>query len=262
MLVPNPQDEYLGQTTVLSADQAEVLEREARSDAFGVAHLVTLAKQGEPIAKGLAYAVLSVRESRLAEFTKIFGIELDSATARADRFAALRAANIRVAQLEHQLGAAVPVDALQLALRSMEEQLRGWWRALGLGHVAEVSFGGYGARMKLSCGLSSRRPWAGSDTPATDRQAHAEWVAALREKGFHLVPAPVNKCAVVLADCEINQQLLCSLVRSALPSAQFEGSRSVYFGTETTGRAPVLRDVTFFVPELQDIAALPAPSTY
>lgn len=254
-MLSSPSEDYAGQTAELDADQRAVLLREAQHIMFAFKTLVDFSQKDSAVPRDLAYNILYTSESRMAELGKLLGVELDSAKAREERYAALRAANYKVANLERQLGQAAEPATVLPAVAALCEKVRAWWRNEGFGHVSEVSIGQYGMTVKLSCYLMFRT-MLDSDSPITDKQSKADWYKSLEDRGFELVYAR-NDEPMVAATTE-NQELLEELVLQTFPSARL-ASFSAHFRSRGPGESPqsALRDFELFLPQLAEVAALP-----
>lgn len=248
-------EDYAGQTLALTPDQRAVLKREAVAVMQALRTLVDYGDEEDPVPLDLAFNILYVSESRMADLGKLLGIELDSLKARQERYSALREANYKVANLERQLGQAASPATVRPAVATLCQKVRAWWRQEGFGHVSEVSVGEYGMAVKLSCYLMFRT-MLDSDTPLTDKQSKEDWYKSLQERGFELVPSR-NDDPMVAATTE-NLQLLEELIRKAFPSARL-GTVSAQFangGSDDYSRTG-LRELDIFLPELAEVAALP-----
>jgi len=254
-MLRSPSEEYAGQEAALNPDQRAVVQREAREAMFALKTLVDFSAQDEPLRLDLAFNILYTTEARVAELGKLLGIELDSAKARAARYAELRAANYKVANLERQLGQAATPATILPAVASLCEKVRAWWRRDGFGHVSEVQVMQYGMSLKLSCHLMFRT-MLDSESPLTDKQSKADWYQSLEARGFELVYA--NNDEPMVAATTENQQLLEELVRKAFPSARMATFTAHFRGTGSNDHAEsVLREFEVFLPELAEVAALP-----
>lgn len=248
----SPSDQYRSQVAELTADQREVLARESQEAAFGFKTLADFAAAGRPVPKDLAFNILYLAEARVAQLCKLVGVELDSAKDRESRYAALREANRKIAHLERQLGQGVNPQTLLPAVKTLCDKVRAWWSTEGFGHVSEASVGPYGMSVKLSCFLMNP-PRYSADAPATGRKSKEAWLKSLEERGFQLV-YPRGDDPAVAATTE-NQALLEQLIRHSFPSARM-GGFSGYLRSEAEPLGS-LREVEMFLPNLEEVAALP-----
>ncbi len=248
-------EEYAGQAKVLSPDEQAVALRELREEVSAMAYLADLVKKGEPLDLELAYNILSLKESRLSQLAKLLGIELDSAAARDARYADIRAANLKVRELEKLLGQGASAAQTQAHLSVLGDKLNYWWDVHGFGHVSKMNFTRYGAlELELSCMLFGTRVLTHSTAPVTEKQTYEQWVQSLTERGFELATVEGERDPSVI-DCDSNRALLRALVAEHLPSAQVVSTSNHY---DRSGVC-TLRDLHVYVHKLSDVDALPMP---
>lgn len=248
-MLSNPSERYKDQTTTLTPDQQAVVVREARESMFALKTLADTTASDPEVSLELAFNILWVTESRVAELCKLLGLELDSAKEREERYAKLREANMRVHNLERLLGQAAGPDVVKQGVNVMIDKLRAWWETHGMGYTSEAHVTGSGLSAKFSCSLGMRS-FSYSRTPVSDRQSEKEWLASLQERGFVVVHKRNDDPA--LAATEANQNLLIELLKNQFPSARpfsFKG----YLSHDT----PTLQEIEVFFPDLKEIAALP-----
>lgn len=256
MFLRRPANPYEGQAKSLTADEQAQLLQSLKADIQHAHTLCELVTSSGDLHLGLPYLALSLKESELANQCATLGIELDTATQRNERYAALRKANERIRELELQLGAKANVEHTVAQLKQADKLLRDWWGAAGLGHVSEITFyASGGVYLKLSCFLSSSRRLYRSDsaTPVTDKAKYEDWLTYLKSKGFDLI-VPDGEHFPSLLDTEDNRDLLYALIVRALPSAQLIKTENHFDGTPGSG---TLNGVEVFVPSLADVLALP-----
>ncbi len=259
-MLENPADEYAGQETALTADARAVLVREARSCLTGLGELARRATEPVQLPKDLVYAVLSVTESRVHQLAQLCGVELDSAQAKAARYAALREANLEVSRLEALLNerASGSGPDAQAVIAGITSKVAHWWGQDGLGYVRDTEFKSHGVLLTLSCSLESlTRMSIHSDTPLSDIQEEALWLQSIRDKGFDV--ATFRGSQHYLLDTPSNRQTLEKLILEKIPSARWQEVRSMYL-SENRQSAPMacLREIKLFVSNYQDLCSLPS----
>jgi hypothetical protein len=205
-------------------------------------------KDGLP--RGLATNCLSLAEHRMADLGKLLAIETDSAAELEQRFARIRAANMRVRELESQLGAAQGPDVTKACLQKLDEQLNSWWDLEGFGHINDLSFGKYGCKVKFSCSLFGDFSFQ-SDTPVSDKERKALWLASLQERGFVVEEEDRDW---EIRDCDASRDALMKLFAQRLPSAKVTSFEN-HHGRSTGGFK--LRSVEVFIYQMSEIALLP-----
>jgi len=241
----------------LNEDQSAVVRREVREMLSALHHLAQSLEPGKPVDRNMVYNILYVSESRLAQVGTITGVETDSAAEQARRHADLRKANMRVHELENQLGSSESTEQTKQAVAFLGKKVQAWWRRSGLGHVRDVTFDSWGnMRVALSCTLFGPTSRTDSDTPVSDKANREAWLESLKAAGFVLAPGHGRVGDVVA--CDASLKALERLVKGAIPSATFHKAST------RRGRdgAMVYSDVTFFVENLADIKALPVDVNY
>lgn len=233
----------------LTPDNQAVLLRTIREmqmawQTFGKA----LDSEGE-VNEGLARSILSVTEYNISDIGKKLGIKTETEEMIAQRHANLRIANMRVRELEAQLGASVTPTAVQTGLGVLEERIHDWWKLKGFGHVSEESFGRFGCKVKLSCHLFGDFSLVQSETPISDKERWVLWLEHLKSQGFLLSE---DTREPELIDCDHNRKTLIDLISLDLPS-----SKVISFGNHSTKGGFKLQDVNIYIYKLEDILELP-----
>lgn len=237
---------------VLNDDAKAVAAKELRSLIDASRTALAGLEQGS-LTTELAQTVLFIAESRLVKVCKVTGVEIDSIAERDQRFAQLRAANMRIRELESQLGAQVSPTHVKEALGRLSSKIKGWWRKQGLGHVRDVRFLLNGAcEVKLSCSLRGDFSFSMSETPVSDKDRHKEWLASLQTKGFVLKKGR-HSDDDVLVDCDASKAALTSMIYGAFPTARF-GEVSSHWGRNGVAE---LREACLMITDLREIEALP-----
>lgn len=241
----------------LNEDQSAVVRREINGMLSALHHLAQSLEPGKSVDRNMVYNILYVSESRLAQVGTITDVETDSAAERAQRHSALRKANMRVHELENQLGSSESTEQTKQAVAFLGKKVQAWWRHSGLGHVHDVTFDSLGRmRVALSCTLFGKTSLMDSDTPVSDKAQREAWLASLRAAGFVLAPGP-GRVGELIA-CDASRDALERLVKGAIPSASFHKA-STRLGRDGV---MVYSDVTFFVENLDDVKALPVDVNY
>ncbi|KVS52215.1 hypothetical protein WK39_26515 [Burkholderia cepacia] len=239
-------------TLTLSADQQAVARKKISDMHHAVATILSVLKEGAEIDAELATNCVKVAEFNLADLCKTLGVETFSAKEREQRYADLRAANIRIHDLETQLGSTVAPEALQSALKNISEHLNRWWLRDGFGYVHDLQFGAYGVcHGKFSCSLHGAFPILDSDTPVSDKRSRASWLESLRARGFELVRDDRDWA---IADCDANRAALVDLITKNIPSAKVFKFENV---NRWRSSGFVLRHAEVYINQLAEILALP-----
>ncbi|KWT95515.1 hypothetical protein APY03_2392 [Variovorax sp. WDL1] len=239
---------------VLNADQKAVFKRTLTEVVSGLNHLHQMAA-GDQLSRDHGRNVLYVAESSLAEVGKLTGIETDAAAVREERYAALRAANQRVLQLERRLGEQVTAENVEAAVKRLGDRIDRWWDIYGFGHISDMSFSKYGSvHLKLSGSLFGTTSLTFSATPVSDKVTRATWLASLVERGFVLETSE-GSGHEGLVDCEASRNALIELIESHFPSARVTGFES----HRNRAGATVLRTIDVHIAKLVDIENLDLP---
>ncbi|MDF9778895.1 hypothetical protein [Pseudomonas baetica] len=217
--------------------------------------LVQLTASGREIPHEAAVSALRSVEYTIQKVGGILKVETQTAADIEERHAKLRTANLRVRELEAQLGQAQTPETTLLALRNLKEQLTRWWELEGFGHVSEVVFEAYGCRAKLSCHLYGDFPLVDSPTPLTDKERKVLWYQSLRDRGFEL---EISRGDTAIVDNDASRKALAVLIAKRFPSGTIVGIGNV--GSRGSSSL-TMRDVDVRITNLEDIAALPVQET-
>jgi len=204
-----------------------------------------------------AKTILELVEMNMAEISKQIGVPTEIQAEIEKRFADIRAANIRIGELERQIGESAQIDLTIQSVKLLEEKFHYWWRTKGFGHASKFSIGGYGAKSTLSGHLYGNYSSQFSETPVSDKENTARWFKYLVEQGFIVTDDDPQQNKSELVDCDKNRNLITELITKQLPSAHIISltnfrKRSGVF---------VVRDIKIIVRDLRDIDALPPPAT-
>jgi hypothetical protein len=236
---------------VLNEDQQVVMAKALNRCCSGLQTLVEFANHGILDAE-LCRNVLSTTEHELANVSKIIGVEIDSAANIERRHAKLRAANMRIHELEAQLGSLVTARHLQQGMEQFNKKLHSWWDLEGFGLVSEVKLSAYGnCEVTFSCSLFGSNGGIFSKTPVSDKERHKLWLEDLGKRGFVLVKSRHHGEAIV--DCEASRQVLSQLFAQRMPSARITS----YTNWGDTNELFTMRDVKVVIRDLADIETLP-----
>jgi len=205
-------------------------------------------KDGLP--RGLATNCLSVAEHRMADLGKLLGVATDSAAEMENRFARVRAANMRIHELEAQLGTAQGPDVTKACLRMLDTQLNSWWDLEGFGHISDIAFGKHGCKVKFSCSLFGDFSFQ-SETPVSDKERRAMWHESLKERGFVLDQEDRDWD---IRDCDESREALLKLFALRLPSAKVISFDNHHYGRSGGFK---LRGLEVYIHELAEISNLP-----
>lgn len=240
-------------TINLNPDDKAVAMRTIRELFGSLGHIHEALKGGTGLNVEMATNILKLGEFHLADLGKILAIETDSALERERRNADLRNANLRVHELQKQLGNAQAPELTQLSLKALSRHLRAWWTQHGFGHVSEIQFGEHSCRATFSCHLFGDRKIVNSSTPVSDELNEKAWHEELVQRGFVL---NAEGREISLRDCDQNRSALNGFFEKSMPSAtvfKHENVRQALSGIY------VLRSVDVTIRDIAEILALPVP---
>ncbi|WP_321967069.1 hypothetical protein [Burkholderia cepacia] len=144
-------------TIALTADQEAVALRKMEDMHHAVNTLYSILKKGRSLDVEVATNCVKVAEFNLADLCKTLRVETFSSAEREQCYADLRAANMRIHDLETQLGCTAPPDEVQHAIKNIAERLNKWWCIDGFGYVHDVQFGSHGVCHGKFCALPIAR---------------------------------------------------------------------------------------------------------
>ena len=247
-----------GGLLTLSEDDREVLAGKLKDGAFALATLRECLKKSLTVDVELVRTTLKVAEHTIADVSGTTGAALDTQEDVEQRSRDLRRLNMRVRELESQIGAGASPEVLRHGLGSVGKKFKTWWKQEGFGHVAELAFSEYGQlSATLSCHLFGRHSYSMSATPVSDREKHRLWLESLDARGFDLVSESDAGREIEIRDTDRSRAAVAALVSKAFPSAKIVETRShLVYGT--TKHA--LRDVDVTIYDLADVLALPEDS--
>lgn len=235
----------------LNADQQAVLRKALSTCCSGLQTLHEFATKGILDAE-LCRNVLTTTEHELSNVSKIVGVEIDSTAKIERRHEKIRSANMRIHELEAQLGAAVGPAHIQKGMERLKKRLDSWWDLEGFGFITDAKFNSYGnCEVTFSCSLFGSNFGMFSATPVSDKERYALWVADLRARGFVLMNSRHEKNVVV--DSDANRTALGQLFGLRLPSAHIAS----YTNHGNSEGMFSMRDVQVIIRDLADIEALP-----
>ena len=235
---------------VLNADDKQVALKKLR-DIQAAAYTLADLIENDRLSEDIGQPPLYIIEALMAHVSRLTGIETESRAHVERRSADLRAANMRVRELEKALGASVSTEHVWQGIARLADKMKMWWRKEGLGFAPTVQFNGGCCHMELSCSLSGDFALLDSPTPVSDKRNRAEWLQSLRELGFVIVEEGRYDANLVL--CESTMSALNALVKTAFPTSRFGNLKS---HCDRNGDV-YLRGIDLYVYSWKEIDALP-----
>lgn len=157
-------------------------------------------------------------EYRMRDISKKTGYDGLSTKVVEEKHKAIREANLKIRELEKQIGSEDLTDKIQPQIKYLSELISKWWDIEGFNYIREMNFGRYGV-LEVELGFSfndfSSRY---SDKPVTKKEQHKTWIEEVKERGFAV--AHKKGDGYMLVDCESNRQLLISMIKNKFPSAK------------------------------------------
>lgn len=247
--------EYDTTRVALDADGKAVVKRISREIREALANIDFFldSEDGEDgLTPAIASSILSVAESGFANLGKKLGVATKSEAALEKRHADLRHANIRIRELEAQLGSAQSPRLVQLGLQSLEEHLNTWWRQKGFGLVSKVAFGPHVCKAEFSCKLLGDF-LSKSETPVSDKEHKKNWIESWREQGLVIV----DDSDLEVIDCDASRAVVRDLITSNLPSGDVSSFLNYRTAHRRNGEISVLHGIEVVIRRIEDIQALP-----
>lgn len=235
----------------VSEDQREVVLRSIRNVQMALSMVGQSLEKTGTLLESQFRTCTDFTGIQLVHMARTLKVETDAVRDNEARVAKLRAANLRIRDLETKLGETQTPEALRHTMANMERQLRGWWDLEGFGHISEVRFASWGAEVKFCGMLFGAFSRLTSETPVSDRERRVQWHASLEAQGFVLVGRAHSR-EVSLLDCDQNRGLLDAMFAQRMPSAVV----SRYENRRDDGHL-VLTEINVLIRDLSDILKLP-----
>ncbi|WP_432263022.1 hypothetical protein [Cupriavidus sp. TMH.W2] len=241
------------QPLTLSDDARAVAVDRIRNLHLALHALGEALQAGQSPTEAQAIMALRLSEHAVAGLATALGIPSELAEERAQRTLDLRTANLRVRELEAQIGDAQAPEAVQLGLQALDKRLDSWWRHEGLGHITgRAAFGPYGCRVTLCCHLfGARSGMPGGRTQGSEKERKRQWHQSLRERGLVLTE---DDGEVAVIDCDASRAALFGFIQSRLPSARIEKTENT---AKHRSSECLLREIVVYIHDLGDILTLP-----
>ncbi len=204
------------------------------------------------VSRFVADSVMNITEFEISNLGNLLGVNTDAETKLEERHGKLRKANMRIHELERLIGQNFNPQAIQPALKTLCQQINGWWDLEGFGLISDLSFGEYNLKAVFSCQFISIRPHIENTEHLPRKERFALWLKQLQAQGFRLLEDSGDKG---IQDCEASRQALRDLFARRFDSAFISSfvSRETKNGSHLTGVEVYIRDIT-------EIFKLPVPA--
>lgn len=204
--------------TTITPDKAALIAKAIQTTYVSLTEILRIT-QVDTVDPDYAKTLLSVVENNMAAISKHLAIATQTQSDIDERHAKMRSANLRIRELERQMGEACPIDFLAKSIGVLDCQFRHWWRTFGFGHVNKFSLKEFGAKISLSASLYGRRSSLFSATPVSDKENQVLWLNSLVSQGYSITGL-ANQKDKELIDCDKNRELIGNLIADRFPSAR------------------------------------------
>ncbi|AQT06302.1 hypothetical protein [Acetobacter persici] len=252
----------------ITDDQTAVAIREIREAGSSLGMVHNMLKNdtfpGDAENRSGELVVLAVRKAtrHVIELAKTLGIPSEEAEEVTRRHAAIRKANLRIRDLESQLGESVTPDKVRQAIKSYSKRINYWWKVYGFGHVRSFVFEEHIIKVSLSCLPFGDFAIIDSKTPVSDKERRALWRKSLEARGILLAEDERGSRDFTPVDCDQTREALTRIIMAAFPTCRIT-SFSSHVAHDTTlpdGRIHyTLRDIEIIIYSASEVAALPLP---
>lgn len=232
------------QIVTLNEDQKAVVLNELRDLHHAAAHMCGDV-QKDALTVEMRRILCSLCEAHIAKAAEILGYDSDIAEEREKRFIDIRTANMRIHELERQLGCCDITNIVPQKLKALSRSIRDWWKKEGFGHVSDIRFTEYGyVQVKLCC-LLMNHDYSMSDEPVTQAKTRKQWIEDLNSR-WHLFQPEAREWSPALDDH--NRDELVRTIKSRFPSASLTDIRG------HAGRKPeiAMREAEFMIYDMSD----------
>ena len=202
---------------VLNPDDKEFVLKQLTKTYSALSVLYDVVKE-DRAKRDLIDNVLGVSEYQLADLSKRLDYEGTLNKQIKERHAAIKAANVRIRELEKQLGSNRPLDGLEQQIKYLHDIVAEFWQSQGFGrYIKGFSVGPYGV-LKLKLTFSIGKVGSSfSDTPVSDRKTHHEQIESLQNQGFELLME--NNQDHEMKNSDTNKEKLINIIKTRFPSA-------------------------------------------
>lgn len=162
-------------------------------------------------------------EYYLSDLCRAISYDSDSEKKIKERHVELKKANMRIYELEKQIGENADIDIVPKVLKVLQEKISKFWKKEGFGHVSELNFTGWGnAKITFSGMLFPDHGFSTySKTPETDKITSSQWIKNLKDRGFILAKESDNsRIEEHVIDNEINRKLIIDLIQKRFQTAK------------------------------------------
>lgn len=239
----------------LTPDGRAVVSRELNKLKGVVNELLNQVSKGTALERPFLQTLLGLAEFHFSDVAKGLSLTSESADVVERRVQELREANLRVQQLEAQLGGLVGAEQLKAGVKLLTQRIETWWRQKGLGLTQRVSFGEHSCEVVFSCTLFGDFHLIDSDTPVSDKERLARWHASLEEAGF-VLSSKASLRDIDVIDCDQSRAALLALLKQYLPTARVWAFES-RAGYNRTSDQMTLASVTLHLRDYDEIMGLP-----
>jgi hypothetical protein len=235
----------------LSQEERFELQQQLSNGMSALGSLKYVIDKGHKLERSVVKSTLSLTEAAVAKASGLTGMNLDSEEAVERRHRQIRELNLRIRELEAEVGRGASSEMLTQGVKVLGKKLKGWWETEGLGFIpmGELSISEYGIiSTTLSCDISIHR--------AKRYKRDADWFEWLKSQGFELTSESHAGQDHSILDCDSSRKALRALILKTFPTARIvRTANHAVYGTEDMG----LKDVEVLIYELHEAWVLPDP---
>lgn len=202
----------------LDADAKEYTLKQLVEVYSGLSFLYNQVKEDQ-VERNLIDSVMGLSEHYLAKIGEKLGYHGTLKKEVEERHAAIRAANLRIQELERMLGSSKPLDGLREQIKHLGEVVENFWQEQGFGsYISKFDIGKYGViKMELTFSLDRGGTLIKDENPVSSREAHRQRIESLKEHGFELVKQEDRHFE--MKDTDSNKTKLIEIIKTRFPSA-------------------------------------------
>ena len=236
---------------VLDADAKEYALKAISEVYSGFSFLYNQLKEDQA-ERSLVDSVLGLSEHYIAKIGDRLGYNGTLKKELEERHVAIRTANLRIRELEQQLGSSKPINGFKEQVKYLGELIEKFWQDQGFGtYIKDFSLSKWGVlKLELTFSLDRDGSLLDDENPVSSREAHRQRIESLRERSFELLQEECRRYE--MRDCDSNKTKLIEIIRARFPSAvitRFE-VRSMNRNQDTF----YISSIEFYIRDLMDLA--------
>lgn len=206
-------EDGIGVLVVLDEDQKNGCVKKINEIGFAIA-TVKERIGNETLDVNMRECVLGMVEFHIAELGTIVGYDSLAKEKIEERSKEIRECNLRIRELEEQLGSGKAIDGLSEQLTHLAKVIDDWWRGTGIGHIYDgVRFTNYGSvEVELKISVGSRT------FEERKERSKKEIIARLLGEGWDLLQVKGDDPRI--RDTKWNKERVISILKNRFPSVE------------------------------------------